>query len=189
MRGLFVNSDALPKLAWLEYLSGNPEDAVDLLGTAAEHQRGQGQGPEPLLPRRHPEPPGAPPGSAHQSRSGPGRAIRPGPRARGERRIAVAARSPAGGRLGLDGCRLEQCRPRPGEQPARRRRRGRWAGPKRRSPMRGEPTSPLPTDPFFHWMVGLRLQGVGMARLAEKHFRRAIELDPGFRSRLEKAAS
>ena len=45
-----------------------------------------------------------------------------------------------------------------------------------------------PADPFFHWMVGLRLQGVGMTRLAEKHFRRAIDLDPGFRSRLEKTA-
>jgi hypothetical protein len=32
-------------------------------------------------------------------------------------------------------------------------------------------------------MIGLRLQGVGMAGLAEKHFRRAVELDPGFRSR------
>ena len=82
-----------------------------------------GQGPEPLLSRRHPEPPGAPPGSAHQSRPGPGRAVRPGPRSRGEGRIAVAARPQAGGRLGLDGRRREQCRSRPGEQPARRRRR------------------------------------------------------------------
>ena len=31
-----------------------------------------------------------------------------------------------------------------------------------------------PDDPFFHWMVGLRLQHVGMAGLAEKHFQRAI---------------
>src|SRR5262245_52053184 len=41
--GLFVNSDALPKLAWLEYLSGNAKEAVDLLAPAAEHQRGQGR--------------------------------------------------------------------------------------------------------------------------------------------------
>jgi hypothetical protein len=38
-------------------------------------------------------------------------------------------------------------------------------------------------------MVGLRLEGVGMAGLAEKHFRRAIELDPSFRSRLGQTAS
>ena len=39
-----------------------------------------------------------------------------------------------------------------------------------------------PANPFFHWVIGLRLQGVGMGGLAEKHFRRAIDLDPGFRS-------
>ena len=41
-----------------------------------------------------------------------------------------------------------------------------------------------PQDPYFHWMVGLRLQHVGMGDLAEKHFQRAIQLDPGFRARL-----
>jgi Flp pilus assembly protein TadD len=38
-----------------------------------------------------------------------------------------------------------------------------------------------PADPLFHWMVGLRLQNVGMNELAEKHFQRAIELNPEFR--------
>jgi Flp pilus assembly protein TadD len=37
-----------------------------------------------------------------------------------------------------------------------------------------------PADPFFHWMIGLRLQNLGMNALAEKHFQRAIQLDPGF---------
>ena len=39
--GLFVNSDALPKLAWFEYLSGDAEQSVQLLGQAAAHQQGQ----------------------------------------------------------------------------------------------------------------------------------------------------
>src|SRR6476659_9473477 len=32
--GLFVNSEALPKLAWFEYLSGNAERSVELLDQA-----------------------------------------------------------------------------------------------------------------------------------------------------------
>jgi hypothetical protein len=32
-------------------------------------------------------------------------------------------------------------------------------------------------------MIGLRLQNLGMNELAEKHFQRAIELDPGFQER------
>src|SRR6266513_2684440 len=39
--GLFVNSEALPKRAWFEYLSGNAERSVQLLDQAATHQKGQ----------------------------------------------------------------------------------------------------------------------------------------------------
>jgi tetratricopeptide (TPR) repeat protein len=39
--GFVVNSTVLPKLAWLEYLSGNADQAVKLLGLAASHQEGQ----------------------------------------------------------------------------------------------------------------------------------------------------
>src|SRR5438045_7527049 len=39
--GLLVNSEALPKLAWFEYLSGNAERSIKLLGKAANHQKGQ----------------------------------------------------------------------------------------------------------------------------------------------------
>jgi polyferredoxin len=38
--GLFANAETLPKLAWFEYLAGNAEDSVRLLGSAAEHQSG-----------------------------------------------------------------------------------------------------------------------------------------------------
>jgi tetratricopeptide (TPR) repeat protein len=33
-------------------------------------------------------------------------------------------------------------------------------------------------DPLFHWMLGLGLKNLGMNELAEKHFQRAIQLDP-----------
>jgi Flp pilus assembly protein TadD len=35
-----------------------------------------------------------------------------------------------------------------------------------------------PNDPLFHWMIGRRLQDLGMTELAEKHFQRASQLDP-----------
>src|SRR4029077_19186886 len=37
--GLFVNNEALPKLAWFEYLSGDAEQSVRMLATAAAHQK------------------------------------------------------------------------------------------------------------------------------------------------------
>jgi tetratricopeptide (TPR) repeat protein len=40
-----------------------------------------------------------------------------------------------------------------------------------------------PDDPFYHWVIGLRLQALGMIELAEKHFQRAIQLDPEFQAR------
>ena len=56
--GLFKNGDALSKLAWFEYLSGNAEQSVELLGQAADHQKdgGQAKAPESLLSRRNSEP-------------------------------------------------------------------------------------------------------------------------------------
>jgi tetratricopeptide (TPR) repeat protein len=36
-----------------------------------------------------------------------------------------------------------------------------------------------PNDSLFHWMIGRRLQDLGMTELAEKHFQRANQLDPG----------
>jgi tetratricopeptide (TPR) repeat protein len=41
--------------------------------------------------------------------------------------------------------------------------------------------SSTPADPLFHWMVGLRLQNKWMNDLAEKHFERAIQLNPEFK--------
>src|SRR5262249_12037287 len=37
--GLFVNSETLPKLAWFEYLSGDAEQSVQTLGKAAAYQK------------------------------------------------------------------------------------------------------------------------------------------------------
>ena len=42
------------------------------------------------------------------------------------------------------------------------------------------------SDPYFHWMLGLRLQNIGMNSLAEKHFQQAIQIDPSFITRRER---
>ena len=40
-----------------------------------------------------------------------------------------------------------------------------------------------PEDAYFHWMIGQRLENIGMAELAEKNFARAIALDPRLKAR------
>jgi tetratricopeptide (TPR) repeat protein len=40
-----------------------------------------------------------------------------------------------------------------------------------------------PNDPYFLWMLGLRLKNIGMDELAEKQFQRAIALNPQFQTR------
>jgi tetratricopeptide (TPR) repeat protein len=41
----------------------------------------------------------------------------------------------------------------------------------------------VPDDAAFQYMVGLRLENLRFSTLAEKHFRRAAQLDPQFRAR------
>jgi Flp pilus assembly protein TadD len=36
-----------------------------------------------------------------------------------------------------------------------------------------------PNNPLYHWMLGRRLQDLGMTDLAERHFQQASQLDPG----------
>ena len=186
--GLVVNSDALPKLAWMEYLSGNAKDAVDLLASAAEHQRGQGRALSlyyrgAILNRlgRHDE------------------ALASLDQALAERPDLVLAREERGESLWQLGRRQEAViawsdavAGNAGLVLAHNLLAGAaWSLGKPEAAIAYETRADQVTPPnaYFHWMVGLRLQGVGMAGLAEKHFRRAIDIDPGFRSRLERAAS
>lgn len=178
--GLFVNSDALPKLAWIEYLSGNTEQAVNLLGKAAEHQQGQAKALSfyyrgAILNRlkRYDE------------------ALASLDQALAERSDLILAREERGEALWQLGRRQEAI--------------SAWT-----DAVKSNPALPLannllaavaasqgnseaaaayqkqadqytPSDPLFHWVLGLRLQNVGMNELAEKHFQRAIQLNPEFR--------
>ncbi|HEV7644361.1 MAG TPA: tetratricopeptide repeat protein [Pyrinomonadaceae bacterium] len=176
--GLFVNSAALPKLAWMEYLSGNTEQAVQMLGKAAEHQEGQGKALSlyyqgAILNRL---------GRYDQALASLDEAL-------GERPDLIAAREERGESLWMLG-RKE------GAVLTWNDAVGRASLPLANNMLAGaaalqgdaetaaeyekQADASTPKDPLFHWMLGLRLQNVGMDELAEKHFGRAIELNPAF---------
>jgi polyferredoxin/tetratricopeptide (TPR) repeat protein len=181
-KGLFVNSNALPKLAWVEYLSGNTEAAVQLLGRAAERQEGQAKALSfyyrgAILNRL---------GRYEQALTSLDQALTEAPdlilarEERGEalwqlgrKPEAISAWSDAVGRnagLVLANNLLAGAAASLGNSQAA------VAYEKQADQI-------TPPDPLFHWMVGLRLQNVGMNELAEKHFQRAIQLNPEFRTR------
>lgn len=177
--GLFTNVYALPKLAWLEYLSGNNEQAVNLLTKAAEHQKGQGKALHfyyrgAILNRL---------GRYDQALTSLDQALAETPdlivarEERGEslwqlgrKQEAVLAWSEAVGRN-------------PGLPLANNFLAGASAllGQSEAVAYQKQADQYTPNDPLFHWMVGLRLQNLGMNDLAEKHFARAIQLNPEFR--------
>jgi len=181
--GLFTNSDALPKLAWFEYLSGQPERSVEMLEISARHQEGQAKALSlyyrgAILNRL---------GRFEQALTSLQQALI-------ERPDLVLAREEKGESLWQLGRRQDAVQT--------------WSGavsgniplPVANSFLAGSASSMgrseiatdyekqadrlTPVDPYFHWMLGLRLQNVGMTDLAEKHFGRAIQLNPAFRSRV-----
>ena len=178
--GLLTNGYALQRLAWFEYLSGNTKRAIDLLGVAAEHQSGQTKALSlyyrgAMLNRL---------GRYDESLASLDQALIEAP-------DLLTAREEKGESLWQLG-RKEQA------VAEWKKAVGLTAGlPVANSFLAGAAASEgkteeaadhekradqyTPADPLFHWMLGLRLQNVGMNALAEKHFARAIELNPEFR--------
>ncbi len=180
--GLFVNKEALSKLAWMEYLSGNTGQAVQLLGAAAERQHGQ---PKALSFYYR---------GAILNRLGRyDEALTSLDQALAEASDLILAREERGESLWQLGRKREAV--------------SAWSDAVERNPglvlannlLAGAAASVgqseaavayekqadrmTPVDPLFHWMVALRLQNVGMNALAEKHFQRAAQLNPAFRAR------
>jgi polyferredoxin/Flp pilus assembly protein TadD len=180
--GLFANGAALPKLAWLVFLSGDAEQSVDLLSQAAIHQQGEARALSlyyrgTILNRL---------GQYENAQASLDEALL-------ERPDLILAREEKGESLWQLGRKREavsvwtDALQRNGNLVlANNQLAGALAslgGSEAAVNYERHADELTPDDPFYHWMIGLRLQNLGMNELAEKHFQRAIQLDPGFQSR------
>jgi tetratricopeptide (TPR) repeat protein/NAD-dependent dihydropyrimidine dehydrogenase PreA subunit len=180
--GLFTNSVALPKLAWFEYLSGNAEQAAQLLDAAARHQNGQAKALShyyrgAILNRL---------GRYEEARASLEQAL-------AERPDLVLAREERGEALWQSGRKQEAIaawdeavKLTPSLPLANNMLAGAASAlgqPEAAAAYEKQADQATPPDPLFHWMLGLRLQNIGMNQLAEKQFARAVQLDPGFKTR------
>ncbi len=180
--GLFINSEALSKLAWFEYLSGDAEQSVALLSQAAVHQQGQAKALSlyyrgTILNRL---------GHYEQARTSLDEAV-------AERADLILAQQEKGESLWQLGRKEEaisvwsdavQRNPRlvlaNNQLAGAERSLGRFEEAIAHEKQADQFT---PDNPLYHWMIGLRLQHLEMNELAEKHFQRAIQLDPGLEIR------
>ena len=180
--GLFINSDALSKLAWFEYLSGDAERSVELLGQAAGHQKGQAKALSlyyrgTILNRL---------GRYEQARMSLDEALV-------QRQDLILARQEKGESLWQLGRKEEaisvwtdavrrngKLAVASNQLAAAERSLGRFEEAIAHEQQADEFT---PDNPLYHWMIGLRLKNLGMQELAEKHFQRALQLDPGYQGR------
>jgi len=180
--GLFANNDTLPKLAWFTYLSGDAERSIQLLAKAASHQRGQAKALSlyyrgTILNRL---------GRYDQAQTSLDEALT-------ERPDLILAREEKGESLWQQGRKQDAvsiwrdaAQRNEGLVVANSQLAGALAsmGQAEEAIAREKQADHFtPNDPYYHWMLGLRLQNLAMNELAEKHFSQAIQLDPSFQQR------
>ena len=174
--GLFANGDSLSKLAWFDYLSGDAEQSVVRLGQAAEYQKGQAKALSlyyrgTILNRL---------GRYEQAQTNLDAALN-------ERPDLILAREEKGESLWQLGRKPEAVAVwtdavqrnanlalTNNELAGALQSQGRV---EEASAYEERADRATPDDPFYHWMIGRRLQNLGMTQLAEKHFQRATQLD------------
>ena len=176
--GLFANSEALPKLAWFEYLLGDAEQSVQTLRTAATHQKDQSKALSlyyrgAILNRL---------GRYEEARAALDEALV-------ERDDLILARQEKGESLWQLGRRDEATSV--WTEAVQRNAslvlaNNELAGAQRllgnfeqASAHEKQADQFTPNNPFYHWVLGRRLQDLGMTELAEKHLQQAGQLDPG----------
>jgi tetratricopeptide (TPR) repeat protein len=180
--GLFINGEALSKLAWFEYLAGDAEQSVELLGQAAEHQKGQARALSlyyrgTILNRL---------GRYEQAQTSLDEAL-------AQRQDLILARQEKGEALWQLGRKEEAISVwtdavqrnaslalTSNQLAGADRSLGRFEEARAYEKQADQVT---PDNPLYHWMIGLRLKNLGMNELAEKHFQRAIQLDPEYQDR------
>ncbi len=179
---LFVNSEALSKHAWVEYLSGNTEESIELLGAAAENQHGQAKAMSfyyrgAILSRL---------GRYEEALTSLDQALAKRP----DLVLALEEKGEALWQLGRKDQAVsnwtDAVRSNPGLPLAHYMLAGAngfLGNPEASAAYEKQADKLTPADPRFHWMVGLRLQNIGMNALAEKRFENAIKLDPQFKAR------
>ncbi|MBK7709241.1 MAG: 4Fe-4S binding protein [Acidobacteria bacterium] len=178
--GLFTNAFALPKLAWMEYLAGNTDRSLELLAKSATLQTGQARALN-LYYR-----------GAILNRTGSSdRALADLDAALAERPDLIVAREERGEALWQLGRRSEAVtvwKDALGRNPDLVLANLFLAGANAADGNQHDADAYerqgdrlTPADPFFNWMLGLRLQNVGMNQLADKYFKRAIQINPEFR--------
>jgi len=181
--GLFKNGDALSKLGWFKYLSGNAEQSVDLLSVAADHQKNGGQGKALSLYYR---------GTILNRLGRYDQAQASLDEALAQRNDLVLARQEKGESLWMLGHKEEAIAAwtdavqrnvnlalANNQLVGAQRSLGRFEEAAAHEQQADRST---PDIPLYHWMLGVRLKHLGMNELAEKHFQRAIQLDPGFQA-------
>ncbi len=175
--GLFTNATDLQKLAWFEYLGGNAEQAAKMLETTAEHQTGQPKAAS-LYYR-----------GAILNRLGRyDDALKSLDQALSERPDLATALEEKGESLWQLGSKDEAVAAWNSAVMANPRLALTYsmlAGATAAESYEKQAAQVTPNDPYFHYMVGQRLENIGMNALAEKHFTQAAQLDPRFRSRRE----
>ncbi len=177
--GIFTNTYAIPRLAWVEFLSGNTDEAIKLLSQAADVQDGQ---PKALSLYYR--------GAILNRLGRHGEAIESLDQAMDVRSDLFAAREEKGEALWQKGRKNEAI------VEWNTAIENRVASPLTLNMLAGaaadggneraakeleaEADKITPPDPYFHWVLGLRLQKLGMTRLAEKNFAKAVQIDPAF---------
>ena len=173
--GLFVNSETLPKLGWFEYLLGDAEQSVQTLTNAAARQKDQIKALSlyyrgAILNRL---------GRYEEARASLDAAL-------SERDDLILARQEKGESLWLLGRRDEAVSV--WTEAVQRNAQlvlvnNELAGAARESGKIEEADLYekqadlfTPRDPAYHWVLGRRLQELGMTDLAEKHFQQAQRL-------------
>jgi len=174
--GLFVNSEALPKLAWFEYLSGDAAQSVQTLQTAGAHQKDQSKALSlyyrgAILNRL---------GRYEEARASLDEAL-------AERDDLILARQEKGESLWQLGRREEAVSV--WSDAVQRNARlalvnnelagaARLSGNFEQASAHEEQADRFtPNDSLYHWVLARRLQHLGMTELAEKHFQQAQQLD------------
>ena len=173
--GLFVNSETLPKLAWFEYLSGDAEQSVQTLSNAAAHQKDESKALSlyyrgAILNRL---------GRYDEARTSLDEAL-------AERDDLILARQEKGESL-WQLARRDEAVAAWSEAVQRNAQlvlaNIELAGAQRllgnleqASAHEKQADKFTPNNPLYHWVLGRRLQDLGMTELAEKHFRQANQL-------------